>query len=117
MFLWITLGSSDYDSDEDKSYSAKTKESTVSFSPLFNDNSYNNTSPENELFNINHEKPSTSQNSVYYGSGSKKQKTKHISTSNLFKNIDYTPVQPIITPSSANNSVDESDQGIFLYTY
>jgi len=89
----------------------------VSFSPLFNDNSYNNTSAENELFNIDHEKPSTSQNSVYYGTGSKKQKTNHTSTSNLFKNIDYTPVQPIITPSSANNSADESDQGIFLYTY
>lgn len=90
----------------------------MSFSSLFNDNSYNNTSPENELFNIDHEKSSTSQNSVYYGSGSnKKQKTKHTSTSNIYKNIDYTPVQPIITPSSANNSADESDQGIFLYTY
>jgi len=89
----------------------------MSFSPLFNDNSYNNTSPENELFIIDHEKPSTSQNSVYYGSGSKKQKTKHTSTSNLFKNIDYTPVQPIITPLSSINSADESVQGIFLYTY
>ncbi|CAI6354311.1 unnamed protein product [Macrosiphum euphorbiae] len=103
-------GSTDYDSDVDKLYKTNTKESTVPFSQSFKDNSYYDTSPENGLYNIDHQEPSTSQTAVSYGSGSKKKKTHHTSSSDqLNKNIDYT-VQPIISPSSANKSADESDQ-------
>lgn len=53
-------------------------------------------SPENGQFDIDHQEPSTSSQTIYYGSESKKKKTNHTSfTSNQF-----------------NKSANESDQGI-----
>lgn len=100
----------------EKLYITKTKESTVPFSQLFKDSSYYDTSSENGLYNIDHQEPSTSQTAVSYGSGSKKKKTHHTSSSDqLNTNIDNYTVQPIISLSArANKSADESDQGIFI---
>jgi hypothetical protein len=99
----------------EKLYITKTKESTVPSSQLFKDNSYYDSAPENGLYKINQQEPSTSQTAVSYSSRSKKKKTHHTSSSDqLNKNNDYT-VQPIISLSTrANKSADESDQGIFI---
>lgn len=68
----------------------------MSFSQLFKDNSYYDTSPKNGQFDIDHQEPSTSSQTIYYGSECKKIKTNHTSS----------------TSDQFNKSADESDQGI-----